>query len=333
MTVITGENGAGKTSLLEAIGYVATQQSFRRSPREALVRNAATSAIIRAEVTENAHKQLIEIEIDPTRRDVVQRNRQRIMRAQQLSETLRVTVFTPDDLVLVKEGPSEWRQYLDEILVAAHPKLLLIQQKMEKVLRQRNVVLKQSNGRLNAEIGSTLDVWDYQLSEVGEQLVLARKELIEELGPRATDAFQQLTRSPSNLRFEYLSSYQGSLNTALARSRSDDLRRGVSTVGPHRDDLLIFAADLDARTRLSQGRQRAVTLALRLAAHDVVTKYTGTTPVLLLDDVFSELDEPTSDALFEELPPGQTLLTTAGVLPAKAKAHLSVSLHEGMFVG
>ena len=128
---------------------------------------------------------------------------------------------------------------------------------------------------------------------------------------------------------EYQSSYPDTLREALLLAQSDDLRRGVSTVGPQRDDLLIRADELDARTRLSQGRQRAVTLALRLAAHDVVAKSSGSSPVLLLDDVFSELDGPTSEALFSELPPGQTLLTTAGILPVSAKTHHKVQLEKG----
>jgi DNA replication and repair protein RecF len=329
LTVITGDNGAGKTSLLEAIAYIANQQSFRDSPREALIREAQPSAIIRSCVLDGTRELLMEIEIDPTKRDVIQRNRQRILRSQDLRETLRVTIFTPDDLALVKNGPLERRRYLDQILIAAHPKMVSVVQSFDKVLRQRNVLLKQSGGRLNTEIENTLDVWDTQFCDLTNRLVDARRALVFELIPRAGEAFQRLTRFPHSLQLEYQSSYEGSIEDALVLSRHDDLRRGVSTVGPHRDDLFITAEALDARTRLSQGRQRAVTLALRLAAHDVVTKYTGSSPVLLLDDVFSELDEPTSEALFSELPAGQTLLTTAGVLPKSALAHQSVILVDG----
>lgn len=274
-------------------------------------------------------EELIEIEIDPSHRDVVQRNRQRITRSQQLSESLKVTVFTPDDLVLVKDGPGERRQFLDEILVVVRPKLHPLLQKLEKILRQRNVLLRQANGRLTVEVASTLEVWDTQLAEAGDRVVQARKDLVVELIPRAQKAFQKLTRSPLELQLDYQPSYSGSLHDALLGARVDDLRRGVSTLGPQRDDLLIRADDLDARTRLSQGRQRAVTLALRLAAHDAVSRVSDSHPILLLDDVFSELDGPTSEALFSELPAGQTLLTTAGNLPMSANTHRKVRLDGG----
>lgn len=312
--------------MLEAIAYIATQQSFRQSPRESLVRNGAERAFVRSAIIDDQRETLVEIEIDPTKRDVIQRNRQRISRSQQLAETLRITVFTPDDLVLVKGGPAERRQYLDNLLIASSPKLRMIIQTMEKILRQRNVLLRQSNGRLSQDIANTLDVWDAQLCDVGERVVLARKGLLEDLYPRAAEAFRNLTRQPLSLSLEYQHSYQGSLQEALGQAREIDLRRGLSTVGPQRDDFSIRADYLDARTRLSQGRQRAVTLALRLAAHDVVAVALGISPVLLLDDVFSELDGPTAEALFAELPPGQTLLTTAGAIPKVATAHCTVLL-------
>jgi DNA replication and repair protein RecF len=271
----------------------------------------------------------MEIQIAPPQRDIVMRNRQRLSRLQELHDTLRVTVFTPDDLTLVKDGPSERRNYLDQILVDSQPKYQLALQQLDRVLRQRNMLLKQAGGRLTSEVTTTLEVWDLQLTDLGTQIVAARRSLIEELLPRAREAFSRLTRLREPLDLIYQPSYEGALEIALAKVRSDDLRRGVSTVGPHRDDLLITAAQLDARTRLSQGRQRAITLSLRLAAHDVVTEHSGITPILLLDDVFSELDDPTAEALFAELPTGQTLLTTAGVLPKGASTHRGVTIVEG----
>ena len=315
--------------MLEAVAYVATQQSFRQSPRESLVRNGMERAFVRATVVEDQRETLVEIEIDPSRRDVILRNRQRISRSLQLAETLRVTVFTPDDLVLVKGGPAERRQYLDDLLVASSPKMRTVIQTMEKILRQRNVLLRQSHGRLSQDIANTLDVWDAQFCDAGERVVLERKKLLEDLYPRVAGAFRNLTRLPMSLTLEYQHAYQGSLREALERAREIDLRRGLSTVGPQRDDFSICADALDARTRLSQGRQRAVTLALRLGAHEVVSRAVGTSPVLLLDDVFSELDEPTGEALFAELPVGQTLLTTAGVIPSAATAHCTVLLDQG----
>ena len=313
--MITGENGSGKTSLLEAIGYASTLQSFRRSPRESLIRQGATRAYVRAEVENEGRSSLVEVEILPERRDQVLLNRQKVTRSEQLLDTLRVTVFTPDDLILVKGGPAERRAFLDDVLVSAQPKLSVLRQTVDRVLRQRATLLKQSGGRLTPEVSSSLDVWDVQLAHAGGQLVARREELVQELQAVAQRAFAHLARSGQLLSLSYRRSFGDDLAAALARTRADDVRRGITTIGPHRDELFIGADSLDVRTRLSQGRQRVVTLALRLAAHQVVTDHAGAVPALLLDDAFSELDEATAAALVEELPAGQAILTTAGPVP------------------
>jgi DNA replication and repair protein RecF len=329
MTVITGENGAGKTSLLEAIGYVSTLRSFRGSPKEALVRRGATCAIVRAELDDAGRRVLVEIEIDPVRRDRVQLNRQRVSRSEDLLEALRVSVFTPDDLLLVKGGPELRRDFLDTVLESARPRLAGVRRAVERSLRQRNSLLRQAGGRLTDEIATTLDVWDTQLGEAGATLVAAREALVRDLGPHAMAAFGRLTRIAAPLELSYRRSFEGELAQALAASRSEDLRRGTTTLGPQRDELVISCDGLDARTRLSQGRQRSVALALRLAAHEVVAATTGTRPVLLLDDAFSELDQQSAAALLEELGNGQALLTTAGAMPEGLIAARLLRLRSG----
>jgi len=329
LTVVTGENGAGKTSILEAISYCSTQQSFRGSPREALVQNGAARAILRSEIEESGRRTLVEIEIAPPRRDQAYLNRQRVQRAAELLEALQVTIFTPDDLVLVKGGPHERRDYLDGVLVMAHPRLAATCQALDRVLRQRATLLKQVGGRLDEQSAHTLDVWDEQLATTGTIVVEARETLVAELQPFASAAFSRLTGLPGELRLGYHRSFEGTLAEAIGRSRAEDLRRGATTIGPHRDELQISLGELDARSRLSQGRQRASTLALRLAAHEVVTEHVGSRPILLLDDAFSELDSQTASALFSELPEGQAVLTTAGPLPAQAEAATLVELRAG----
>ncbi len=332
LTVVTGENGSGKTSLLEAIAYAGSLRSMRDSPRESLVRIGAERAVVRLEAADGARRTLLEIELAPRGRDRVLRNRQRVGRVQELVETLRTTVFSPDDLEIVKGGPERRRALLDDVVVAARPGLASTRQVVERVLRQRNTLLKSAGGRLSADVAATLDVWDAQLAGAGTQLTEAREALLEEMGPAASAAFSQLAGTEAGLELSYRRSYEGDLGSALATGRTSDLRREATTVGPHRDELLISSAGLDARTRLSQGRQRCVTLALRLAAHEVVARHAGTTPVLLLDDAFSELDERTARALLEELPPGQAILTTAGGLPPGAKASGVVHLEGGRIV-
>ena len=332
LTVITGENGAGKTSLLEAIGYCSTEQSFRRSPREALLRNGTDRAIVRGEVEQDGRRSTIEIEIAPPRRDQVYVNRQRVSRVGQLLEVLQVTIFTPDDLTLIKGAPQERREYLDAAMVMARPRFAVSCQALDRVLRQRATLLKQISGRLDAASEHTLGVWDEQLVSAGTAVVQAREALVAELRPVAAEAFSRLTHLEGKLELTYRRSFVGELAEALERARAEDLRRGVTTVGPHRDDLVVSLGDLDARTRLSQGRQRAATLALRLAAHEIVTQHVGSRPVLLLDDAFSELDAATAASLFSELPAGQAILTTAGPLPAEAAAATRVDLIGGRLV-
>lgn len=329
MTVISGHNGAGKTSLLEAVGYLSVQESFRGSPREALVRVGAPSAVIRGEFEEQNRTTLVEIEIAPPRRDVVQRNRQRVTRIRDLLETSRVTVFSPDDLSLVKGGPAERRRYLDDVLVSALPRHMALRQNLDRILRQRGVLLRQAAGRLTSEVEATLDVWDQQLVSAADELTAARQQLVAELNPWARDAFGRLTKLPESLELTYERSYTGEFRDALLAARADDLKRQTTGIGPHRDEVAITLGDLDARSRLSQGRQRAVTLALRLASHEVVTHHVGSRPLLLLDDAFSELDEGTAGALVRELPEGQAVLTTAGLLPFGLAPAVTRVLQQG----
>ena len=332
LTVVTGDNGTGKTSLLEAIGYLSTQESFRGSSREALVRTHHDTAIIRGEFEDTGRTTLLEAAITPSRRDVIQRNRQRVTRVRDLLETFRITVFSPDDLALVKGGPTERRRYLDDVLVAAQPKYAALRQNVDRILRQRGVLLRQAGGRLSSEISGTLDIWDHQLAAAGSELTIARETLVEELDPHSAEAFSRLTKLPGTLSMRYERSYAGEFANALALSRSEDLKRQSTNVGPHRDELLITFGDLDARRRLSQGRQRAVTLALRLASHEVVTAHSETRPLLLLDDAFSELDDQTAAALITELPEGQSILTTAGTIPSALHPNAVRRLDRGVLV-
>ncbi len=330
--MVSGENGAGKTSMLEAIAYGSALRSFRNSPRESLVRTGASSATVRMEVTDGSHRSLVEIGIAPPARDQVLRNKQRVLRAQELLETVRTTIFTPDDMALVKAGPQERRDFLDDLAVSARPRLLPVRQAVERVLRQRNVLLRQAGGRETRDVAATLDVWDDQLARAGSELTEARETLVVELLPLASSAFVRLTNLEQGLGLEYRRSYDGDLAGALAARRGEDLRRQMTTAGPHRDELLVASGGLDARTRLSQGRQRCVTLALRLGAHAVVGMRAGVPPVLLLDDAFSELDDTTARALVAELPLGQAILTTAGPLPPGARPDAVVELRGGRIV-
>jgi DNA replication and repair protein RecF len=316
LTAIVGANGEGKSSILEAISYLATLKSFRGVPTDALVRSGAASAVVRAEGIRDQRSLLIEAEITTTGRNRVQVNRQRLQRSRDLLGALRVSVFSPDDLELVKGGPAGRRDYLDDTLVAVATANHQLRADLDRVLRQRNTLLRQARGRLTDDIAVTLDVWDDKFSALGDELAVARQSLTDKLQPLLSQAYDAVADRQSSVTVSYEPSWMSQgLGAALAANRTDDIRRGSTSVGPHRDELDIRLEGLAARTHASQGEQRSVALALRLAAHHLVTQATGSTPVLLLDDVFSELDPVRSEALVRALPTGQTLLTTAGALP------------------
>ena len=330
LTVVRGDNGEGKTSLLEGIGYLATLASFRGVPNEALVREGATQAVVRGEGERNGRQLLVEAEIAPGGRGRVAVNKQRLRRSSDLLDALRISVFAPDDLELVKGGPSARRRYLDDTLVALSPKHEATRRDLDRILRQRTALLRQSGGRLTPEIATTLDVWDSKLVAAGEALADARAALVADLEPALAKAYADLSPTRGAVTAGYDAPWRATgLAAALAEARDDELRRGVCLVGPHRDDLTLRINAMPARTHASQGEQRSMALALRLAAHRLVADTLDDVPILLLDDVFSELDPDRTDNLLHHLPPGQAVLTTAGPLPAGAAPEQLVTVTGG----
>lgn len=313
-TVITGRNGAGKTSVLEAVTYLSTLQSFRGSPREAMVRRGAERAILRAETLVEGRTVIIEAEISASGRARTMVNRQNVRRRGDLHQALRTTMFSPEDIGVVRAGPGERRHFLDETLAVVDPKAARAAEDVDKILRQRAALLRTSGRRLTPEVADTLDIWDTRLDAAGTVLVEAREQLVVELAPIAGAHYSRLAGTVTEVGMTYVRSWSGRLVAALSESRTKDVERGVSTVGPHRDELELTVQGLPSRTHASQGEQRSLALALQLAAHQLATERLGSAPVLLLDDVFSELDPFRSRALLAGLPPGQALLTTA--LPA-----------------
>ncbi|MGH9210589.1 MAG: DNA replication/repair protein RecF [Acidimicrobiales bacterium] len=339
LTAVVGRNGAGKTNLLEGLAWLATLSSFRGAPVEALVRQGAPYAVVRAEIERDQRELLIEAQLMPTGRNRVQVNRQPLRRARDVLGSLRVTVFTPDDLTIVKGGPGERRHFLDEALVALHPRNDALRTDVERVLRQRGALLKQTGGMLDEAAAFTLDVWDTKLVEAGEALARARVDLLDRVRPVLAKTYADLAVDPArpqqtDVEAAYESAWWArGLADALSAARRDDLRRGVSTVGPHRDDVALSVGGFPARTQCSQGEQRTLALALRLAVHRVIADELDSAPVLLLDDVFSELDPDRSQALLAHLPAGQVLLTTAGDLPPGASPDRLLRIVDGRIVG
>ena len=330
LTAICGPNGVGKTNLLEALGLLATLKSFRGAPVESLIRRGSGgAAFVRAEGIRDDREVLIELELvkGKTRAQV---NRQRLRRTRDLLGAVRITVFAPDDLALVKEGPALRRTFLDEILVALDPAADSVLTDLDRILRQRNALLRQSHGRLDEAAAMTLDVWDAKLASTGEELTWRREGLVEALLPLIDEAYAILAGRATPLSARYERSWSAdTLAEALAAGRTDDVRRGVSLRGPHRDELRLGLDGLAGRTEASQGEQRTLALALRLSGHRLVTDRLGEAPLLLLDDVLSELDPDRAGALLTHLPAGQSIITSASELPAAAHPDQILSLSEG----
>lgn len=317
LTCIVGTNGIGKTNLLEAVGYLVSLKSFRGAENAALVRSGAPRAIVRGEGASKGRELLIEIDLPPAGRSRVQVNRQRLTRSADLAAAARVSIFAPDDLATIKGSPSMRRDLVDDAVVGLTPRQDETRRTLAQVLRQRNALLRQSKGRLDAESTMMLDVWDERLAAAGEALGAARTSLIQELSPWVASAYQRLAQSDDTVELRYAPAwFDDGLDVALLQSRADDVRRGTTLVGPHRDDINVVLNAAPSRTHASQGEQRTLALALRLGIHLLLTERHGESPLLLLDDVFSELDRFRTAALFDALPPGQAILTTAVELPA-----------------
>lgn len=334
LTVIEGDNGQGKSSLLEAVAYLATQRSFRRVPNEALIRQGAGVAIVRAEGQRDGRSVLLEAEISASGRSRMQVNRQRLRRTRDLVDVVRVTVFSPDDLELVKGGPAYRRDFLDDLLAALSPTDHQRGSDLDRVIRQRNTLLRQARGRATDDVVTTLDVWDAQLADLGDAIATRRLEVLGQLTPLLRAAYLDVAGTEAEVTLTYDPPWlAGGLATALTEGRAEDVRRQVTLVGPHRDDVGLMLSGLPARTHASQGEQRSLALAMRLAAHRLVGEVWGSSPILLLDDVFSELDAGRADALVRALPPGQALLSTASVLPPGVAPQQVVRVVNGELFG
>ena len=322
VNLLIGPNGAGKTNVLEAVGYMATLRSFRGVGDEGLVADDEQAGYVRAGVDRGPAQEgetLVEIEILLQGARRTQVDRQRLRRNSDLMEVIRVVTFLPEDLDLVKRGPNRRREVIDEAAVQLRPTAALDFAEYDRALRQRNAFLRQG-----APDPVTLAVWDERLSQAGGRVMARRASAMTELANHITEAYRTISKSDSVLTIEYGSEWGAStdptvgaaeqaeaLAGAMELRRRHDIERRVTTVGPHRDDPVLNLDHHDARVHGSQGEQRTIALALRLAVHSAVTERIGIAPVLLLDDVFSELDGQRAEQLAAALPPAQTMITSA----------------------
>ncbi|MDD9377520.1 DNA replication/repair protein RecF [Streptomyces sp. ZAF1911] len=331
VTAFVGPNGQGKTNLVEAIGYLATLGSHRVSADAPLVRMGAERAVIRAAVTQGERQQLVELELNPGRANRARINRSSQVRPRDVLGIVRTVLFAPEDLALVKGDPGERRRFLDELVTARSPRMAAVRSDYERVLKQRNTLLKSAamarrHGGRSMDL-STLDVWDQHLARTGAELLAHRLDLIATLLPLADKAYEQLAPGGGPLGVAYKSSAgeqvdNGEARTrealyevllgSLAEVRKQEIERGVTLIGPHRDDVVLRLGELPAKGYASHGESWSYALALRLASYELL-RSEGSEPVLILDDVFAELDARRRERLAELVAPGEQVLVTAAV--------------------
>ncbi len=315
VTVLVGPNGVGKTNLVEAAGYLATLGSHRVATDAPLIRRGAERAVVRGAVVHHGRELSVELEITAGRA-----NRARVNRApakpRDVLGILRTVLFAPEDLALVRGDPGERRRFLDDLLVARFPRYGSVRADYDRVLRQRVALLK--TARAGGDL-RTLDVWDGHLATHGAALLAGRLELVAALAPRAVEAFAEVAPSSEPIALSYRCSVdpaegplEASLLEALARVRRQEVERGVCLVGPHRDDLELRLGDGPAKGYASHGESWALALALRLASYRLLCD-DDVEPVLVLDDVFAELDTRRRRALADVARRAEQVLVTAAV--------------------
>jgi DNA replication and repair protein RecF len=355
-TALVGANGQGKTNLVEAIGYVATLGSHRVATDAPLVRAGAERAVVRARVERDGRSTLVELELNPGKANRARVNRGPVPRAREVLGVLRTVLFAPEDLALVRGDPSERRRFLDDLLVASAPRYAGVRADYERVLKQRNALLKTAFLAKRASRGSTpdmrtLDVWDTHLATAGAELLGARLALVTALRPEVAKAYREVSDAQGDAELAYRSSLGEALDveapasrdrdvlsaallSELARVRPQEVERGTSLVGPHRDELALSLAGLPVRGYASHGESWSYALALRLASYALLRSDAAQgdgEPVLLLDDVFAELDTGRRDRLAELVSGAEQVLVTAAVAAdvPEALAGARVDVHAG----
>jgi DNA replication and repair protein RecF len=335
-TAFIGRNGQGKTNLVEAVDYLSRLASHRVTSDAPLVRAGAEQAVVRAAVVRDGRTAVLEVELNPGRANRARVNRSPLPRARDLVGLVRTVVFSPEDLTLVKGDPSDRRRFLDDLLVLRTPRLSGVRADYDRVLRQRNSLLKTAGAARRGSSSqegalSTLGVWDAHLARTGAELLAERLALVESLRPYVGKAYETVARGASrdDADLEYKPSFdlagltdRAGLTEALLaeveRRRGDELDRGISLVGPHRDELLLSLGHGPADGRLpvkgyaSHGESWSFALALRLASYDLL-RADGDDPILILDDVFAELDTERRAQLADLVAGAEQVLVTAAV--------------------
>ena len=337
VTTFVGANGQGKTNLVEAIEYLSTMSSHRVASEVPLVRTGAIRAVVRAKVVaglDDSRQLTLELEINPGKANRAKLNRSPLRQAREIVGVLRTVVFSPVDIAIVKGDPSERRRFLDDLIVARWPRLAGVRADYERVLKQRNTLLKSLSGRLrggppSADAEATLEVWNTHLARTGGELLEARLVTLADLAPHVSKAYADIAPTNNDAAAEYRASVDldatrdadqptaranlsAALAAGMAERRAEETQRGASLVGPHRDDIVLSLGLLPAKGYASHGESWSFALALRLGGFHLL-RADGVEPVLMLDDVFAELDSVRRERLASAVRVAEQVFVTAAV--------------------
>lgn len=328
VTVLVGKNGQGKTNVVEAIGYLATLGSHRVASDQPLIRHGASSAVVRAVVERTGRQLLLEIEIVPGKSNRARINKSPLPRARELTGALRTVMFAPEDLTLVRGDPESRRSFLDELMTLRTPRLAGVKADYDRTLKQRNALLKSAMATRGSFDATTLAIWNDHLVQLGSELLHERLTLVSDLRKPVREAYADLAPTGDEVQLDYRASWTDTSPFEAADSREaiaeafreslvkverDELQRGVTLVGPHRDDLVLLLGEHLAKGYASHGECWSMVLALRLASFEIL-RVDGDDPVLILDDVFAELDTARRGRLAEMVVGAEQVLVTAAVV-------------------
>lgn len=347
ISVLVGPNGQGKTNVVEAIAYLATFSSHRVANDTALVRAGCDRAVIRS-LVENGDRTIgLDVQINPGRANRLQINRAPVRRARDAMGIVRAVMFAPEDLGLVKGDPAARRRFLDHLLVQTTPRYVSVMADYDKTVKQRNSLLRsaaKSHSSLEREtLQSTLDVWNDRLVQFGADIVVGRLSVLDRIAQPTAQAYALLAAARNDVEMSYVAARMPEvrddvaqrMREALARTRDEELVRGVTLLGPHRDDVEMSLNGLPARGYASHGESWSLALALRLASYEVLSDEQSGEPILILDDVFAELDQQRRERLANAVAGshGQVLITAAvsGDVP-EALSGVRFSVDSGAIV-
>ncbi len=334
MNIFIGKNAQGKTNLLESIYICATGKSFRTNRDREIINLNKEEAYIAAKVHANRMQRLIEIKMEKNKPKRIKINKIELKNLKELNSGLNVVIFSPDDMKLVKDGPGERRNFLDTSISQIKPVYRYNLNRYNKILLQRNNLLKSNKQKSN--VVKLLDIFDLQLGKIGTEIIISRIKFLEKLSRISERIHKNLTLGNERLTLEYISNVnfiQGNRDyierdflKKLKLNRDKDLMMGNTGVGPHRDDIRININDIDARTYASQGQQRTIVLSMKLSEVEIIKLDKGSYPVLLLDDVFSELDEERRKHLTMSFKDMQTVITSTDIIDLKEFENIDKSI-------